>query len=160
MSAPKILGIPFWTVPIFAGFTWLGKKAYADSHHDRNADAKAVTLLSLITSWILKGSAHYPEMWPMQHLPYISNIGASEWGHPLFIIGAAITAASFSVTFVSERWLRHKGHLIHSNSIWGTFFWAVAALFTAVGTCAQVLLTVFCVRRHAYTHYSMVAVFA
>lgn len=123
-------------------------------------DVKTVTLLTMIASWVVKGSTHYPEMFPMQHLPYISNIGASDWGHPLFIVGSAATAILFSIAFVSERWLRHTSHLIHSSSVWGTFFWSVAALLTTLGTCAQVLLTVFCIRRHAYTHYCMVAVFA
>lgn len=99
-------------------------------------------------------------MWPQQHLPYISNIGASDWGHPIFVAGAVLTAVSFLITFSSEKWFRHTGVLLESSGKWATRLWVVSEALTIVAITAQVLMTVFCVRRHAYTHYSMVAVFA
>ncbi|KAF2482307.1 Frag1/DRAM/Sfk1 family-domain-containing protein [Neohortaea acidophila] len=141
-ASPKLFGTPCWVFPILAGLAWL------------------VTLLAILIEWIVKGSPHYPEMWPSQHLSYISNAGASDWGHPLFISGATITAIFFSITFISERWLRHKGKLLHSATKWSSVCWVAAAVLTATATCALVLFTIFCVRRHAVVHYTLVATFA
>lgn len=159
MSTLKIFGVPCWFFPIFAGLAWLSTNASLRPFTWTDSEC-VVTILALISTWVAKGSAHYPEMWPIQHLPYISNIGASDWGRPLFITGSILTAAPFSVTFVGERWLRHKGRLLHSRSSWARGFWTAAAILTAIGTSAQVLLTIFGVRHHPYTHYSMVAIFA
>lgn len=113
----------------------------------------------MIIAWELKGSPHYPEMLPTQHLAYISNIGAAVWCKPLFIAGTATTVTTFSIAFGIERWLGHRGRLNYSNSGWSLTFSSIAALCIVAGSCGAIILTILDVRRHPAIHYSNVGVF-
>ena len=154
MPTPKFLGIPCWVLPIFAGFAWLSTSIILWLLPTLYLQ-DAVTLLSMITTWVIRGSRHYPEMWTTQHLAYISNVGASFWGKPLFITGFALTTISFSIGFACERWHRHNGRLIYSHSRWMVSLSVLASLLTLAGTCGLFLLTCFDVRRQPFVHYSM-----
>ncbi|KAF2168826.1 hypothetical protein M409DRAFT_31504, partial [Zasmidium cellare ATCC 36951] len=118
-----------------------------------------VTLLSLLLTWLSKGSPHYVEMQANQNLAYISDTGTSDWGKPLFITGSAITVTLFGITFAAERWLRHKGHLIHVSSRWGAVCSALASFFSIMGGTGLMLLTIFDARNHINIHFPMIGVF-
>lgn len=120
---------------------------------------RPVTLLSLLLTWVAKGSPHYVEMQANQKLAYISDTGASFWGKPVFIVGSAVTVTLFGVTFGTERWLRHKGHLIHVSSRWGAVCSVLATFFTIVGGTGLMLLTIFDARNHVEIHDPMIGVF-
>lgn len=113
----------------------------------------------MITTWAVKGSLHYPEMWAEQQLPYISNIGASDWGQPIFITGSAVTSVVFIIAFALERWLRYRSQLVNYANVWSVTLSTLAGLLTVVGTIGLFLATVFDVRRHPYIHYSNAAMF-
>lgn len=65
----------------------------------------------MLGRWVAIGSPHYSSFNTNQHIAYISDIGATNWGKPLFIAGSATAVVVFDVAFVAERWLRHKGRL-------------------------------------------------
>jgi hypothetical protein len=64
------------------------------------------TLVSMIITWKAMGEPHYVSQ--DSNMPYISDIGADIL-KPLFITGGSITAVSFFLSLVVERWLRHSG---------------------------------------------------
>ena len=113
----------------------------------------------MLIRWTLNGSTHYPEMFATQQLAYVSNVGASHWGRPIFIAGSAITVASFSISLAMERWLRHRGRLASCSSRWMTFFSIMIAWCMAAGSCSLVFLTIFDVRDQPQIHYPLVSVF-
>ena len=94
-----------------------------------------------------------------QNLAYISDTGTSDWGKPLFITGSAVTVTLFGITFAAERWLRHKGHLIHVSSRWGAVCSALASFFSIMGGTGLMLLTIFDARNHINVHFPMIGVF-
>ncbi|CAK4029255.1 Hypothetical predicted protein [Lecanosticta acicola] len=94
-----------------------------------------------------------------QSLAYISDVGASEWGKPLFITGSAITVCSFSAAFFTERWLRHKGLLIHASSFWGSTMSVLASFFTLMGAAGLMNLTIWDARNHTHVHDPSIGVF-
>ena len=98
-------------------------------------------------------------MWANQHLAYISNVGASKWGQPLFIGGSATTVVLFIFAFGVERWLRYKSELAHFASIWSVVLSAMAGLLTVIGSICLLIATTFDVRRHPYVHYTNAALF-
>lgn len=157
-KSPRIAGIPCWLLPVFSGFAWLSTFDQS-SLYTSPANPHPVTLLSLLITWVAKGMPHYPEMQSYQHLAYISDTGATEWGQPLFIVGAAITTTTFGAAFAAERWLRHEGMLLHNSSIWSTTLTAFSTLFTIAGAVGLMVLTIYDVRDYMYIHYPCVGVF-
>ncbi|SMR57544.1 unnamed protein product [Zymoseptoria tritici ST99CH_3D1] len=136
-----MFGISYWFLPIFAGCTWLG------------------TLLAMLGRWIAIGSPHYTTMNDTQHIAYISDIGATPWGKPLFIAGSAVTVVVFNLAFLSERWLRHKGRLAR-NYNWTEKILNICALIAAIaGACGLILLTIFDTKRYPNIHVAMLCLF-
>lgn len=90
---------------------------------------------------------------------YISTLGATGWGKPLFITGSAVMVVCFNTTFVAERWLRHKGRLTMNYSNWEKFLSVMATLFAMAGGVGLILLTIFDTRRFPRTHQAMLALF-
>jgi hypothetical protein len=94
-------------------------------------------LLGMLLWWLVdKHSAHITPMSQSQHIAfapsqcpavlvptfkltslnrYISDIGAHEL-QPLFIAAGTVTVVTFTLTFVAERWLRHRGRLVRNDS--------------------------------------------
>lgn len=116
------------------------------------------TLLAMIIVWLAEGKPHYPSMEPGQHIAYISDIGAQGL-KPLFIAGSAVTVVVFDLTFISERWLRHKGRLAHNTSKLQKFFSVCAILAAIVGAAGLILLSCFDTLRHPNLHDAFLAVF-
>jgi hypothetical protein len=98
-------------------------------------------------------------MWRAQHLAYISNVGASLWGRPLFTAGAIITAVSLAAALIAERWMRHMGRLLHVSNRWMTALSCVTAVLLVAGSFSLIFLTIFDIRGRPLVHYPLVSVF-
>ena len=90
---------------------------------------------------------------------YISTLGATGWGKPLFITGSAVMVVLFNFTFVLERWLRHKGRLTMNYNLTEKILSIFATIFAMAGGVGLILLTVFDTRRYPNTHQAMLALF-
>ncbi|KAL2370850.1 hypothetical protein RJ035_000914 [Blastomyces gilchristii] len=72
-------------------------------------------LLTMLIQWAaVEGRPHYESMELSQTIAFISDVGAHGL-KPLFITGCSITSVVFSASFVSERWLRHRGQLARNR---------------------------------------------
>lgn len=98
-------------------------------------------------------------MWNAQHLAYISNVGASLWGRPIFTTGALLTACTLAVALISERWMRHMGRLLHVSNRSMTALSVVIAILLVSGSGCLIFLTIFDVRGRPLIHYPLVSVF-
>ena len=134
-------GISYWFLPAFSGCVWLG------------------TLLGMLGGWVANGSPIYPWMDQGQTIAFISHVGASYWGKPLFIAGSATAQVAFVLSFISERWLRHKGRLTHNYTTAEKALSVCASIFALIGACGLILLTIFDTRRYPPVHEAMLAVF-
>lgn len=135
----------------------------------------------MLGRWVAIGSPHYSSFNTDQHIAYISDIGARNWGKPLFIAGSAVAVVVFDVAFVAERWLRHTGRLtqnynrteqilvrihghmrtrsddgIMANATVQSIF---ATIFAIVGAAGLILLTIFDTVRYPHVHDAMLVVF-
>lgn len=109
--------------------------------------------------WVAQGSPGYPWDNPGQRIMFISTIGATGWGKPLFIAGSAVMVVCFNIAFCAERWLRHKGRLVMNYSNWEKFLSAAAIFFAIIGGLGLIFLTIFDTRRYPSVHQAMLAVF-
>lgn len=124
---------PQW-LPVFSGFVWLG------------------TLLGMLLYWIVGiDSRRYPAIDDNMSLAYISDIGAYEM-KPLFIAGSVVTTVTFDLSFLAERWLRHKGRLVPNQSLGEKILMGLTIFFALVGTVGLILLSVFDTVRHSTLH--------
>jgi hypothetical protein len=112
----------------------------------------------MLAVWTAEGKPHYSEEYPTQHIPYISNIGASGV-KPLFIAGSTTMVVIFDLAFISERWLRHRGRLAQNYNITEKILSGFAIAFALIGGAGLILLTIFDTKRHPKVHSSMLAVF-
>ncbi|KAK5137608.1 hypothetical protein LTR08_007903 [Meristemomyces frigidus] len=94
-----------------------------------------------------------------EHIAYISSIGATSWGKPLFITGSAVAVVVFDFAFLSERWLRHNGRLTKNYSTLEKVLSGGAILFAIIGACGLIFLTIFDTHHYPKTHSSMLVVF-
>lgn len=94
-----------------------------------------------------------------QRVAFISDVGATSWGKPLFIAGSAVTVVVFDLAFISERWLRHKGRLAKNYNLTEKILSAFATIFAIVGAAGLILLTIFDTRRYPHVHDAMLVVF-
>ncbi|CAK3850212.1 SFK1-like membrane [Lecanosticta acicola] len=136
-----MLGLSYWFLPLFAGCVWLG------------------TLLAMLGRWLALGSPHYSSFHATQHITYISDIGATSWGKPLFITGSAVAVVTFDLAFISERWLRHTGRLTPNYNVSEIILSAFATLFAVVGAAGLILLTIFDTVHYPHVHDAMLVVF-
>lgn len=109
--------------------------------------------------WTAQGYPGYPWDNPGQRVMYISTLGATAWGKPLFITGSAVMVVFFNTVFVAERWLRHKGRLTMNYSKSEKILSSFAILFAMAGGVGLILLTIFDTRRYPTTHQAMLALF-
>lgn len=97
-------------------------------------------------------------MEPYQSIAFISDIGAQRL-KPLFIAGCVITAVFLSASFMSERWLRHSGHLVRNRGKRDKAFAIIAILLSLIGGAALILLSIFDTLRHARIHQILLMAF-
>lgn len=94
-----------------------------------------------------------------QHIVYISDIGATSWGKPIFIATSAVMVVTFNLVFIIERWQRHKRQLApnyrRSEKIMsaGAIFWSI------IGGAGLILLTIFDTADYQKVHDSLLGVF-
>jgi len=126
-------GVSYWVFPVISGLCWLG------------------LLLGLLISWNVDGRPHYPSMDPGQTIAYISDVGA-EHLKPLFIAGACVTTIFLDLSFLSERWLRHRGRLAANTTTTEKVLSGLSMVFALVGTAGLILLSIFDTLRHPTLH--------
>ncbi|KIM84311.1 hypothetical protein PILCRDRAFT_818651 [Piloderma croceum F 1598] len=114
------------------------------------------TLLSMIITWKATGEPHYVSQ--DSNMPYISDIGADIL-KPLFITGASITAVSFFLSLVVERWLRHSGRLIPTMRRRERVLSSLAIVGSFIGGLGLILLTIFDTKRHPSLHRVFLLIF-
>ncbi|KAF1836566.1 hypothetical protein BDW02DRAFT_493206 [Decorospora gaudefroyi] len=135
-----MLGASYWVVPIFSSIVWIAM------------------LVTMLVYWAATGKPIYSTMSEGQHIPYISDIGASNL-KPMFIAMSAVTVVTFSLAFVFERWLRHKGRLVANTSKWQKIYSVCATVTAIIGAAGLILLTVFDAKRHNQLHDAFLGVF-
>ncbi|KXS93739.1 hypothetical protein AC578_993 [Pseudocercospora eumusae] len=113
----------------------------------------------MLVVWVAQGSPILPRLSPDQRLAYISDIASTTWGKPLFIANSAITVSIFGLAFAAERWLRHRGLLLHVSSRRSTILSWCATVSTIIGAVGVIMLTVFDKKDHEMIHLCMVGVF-
>ncbi|KAF7846061.1 hypothetical protein BT93_L5335 [Corymbia citriodora subsp. variegata] len=135
-----MFGISYWILPLFAACVWFA------------------TLLAMLLVWVTEGSPHLPGFHTTQRIAYISDIGATNL-KPLFIAGSAVTVVVFDLTFISERWLRHKGRLAHNTSRAQKILTVFSIIFAIIGALGLILLTIFDTVHYPNVHDAMLVVF-
>jgi hypothetical protein len=108
-------------------------------------------LLGLLIHWNVDGRPHYPSMDPNQTIAYISDVGAESL-KPLFIAGSCVTTIFLDISFLSERWLRHRGRLAANISMTEKALSGLSMVFALVGTVGLILLSIFDTLRHPTLH--------
>lgn len=109
--------------------------------------------------WAANGKHLYPWNDVGQYNPYISDIAATNWGKPLFITGSAVMVVVFDVSFIAERWLRHKGRLTKNYMTSEKILSGFAIGFAIIGGAGLILLTIFDTRRYPHVHVAMLVIF-
>lgn len=71
---------------------------------------------------------------------YISDIGAHQM-QPLFIAGGTVTVVSFTLVFITERWLRHSGRLTKNTSWVQKILSILATIAALAGMIGLIILT-------------------
>jgi hypothetical protein len=108
-------------------------------------------LLGLLIHWNVDGRPHYPSMDQNQRIAYISDVGA-ETLKPLFIAGSCVTTIFLDLSFLSERWLRHRGRLAANISTIEKILSSLSIAFAVLGTAGLILLGIFDTLRHPTLH--------
>ncbi|KAK4164908.1 putative frag1 dram sfk1 family protein [Cladorrhinum sp. PSN259] len=130
----KTLRPSWWVYPILAGTIWLG------------------TLLGLLLYWIVSADrVHYPSMDERQKIAYISDVGAANL-KPLFVAGCVLTTIFLDISFLSDRWLRHKGRLVPNTTTGEKVLSGLTIFFAVIGTVGLILLSIFDTARHQKLH--------
>lgn len=113
----------------------------------------------MLLVWVRQGEPPLKNFTRGQRVPYISDIGATSWGYPLFIAGSATAISVFTLTFVAERWLRHKGRLAKNYYASEKVLSVLATLFALIGSLGLILLTIFDTVRYPRVHVGMLGMF-
>jgi hypothetical protein len=97
----------------------------------------------------------FPQAHPHSHTTNlradISDIGADIL-KPLFIVVCAITAVSFTLSLILERWLRHSGRLPANMRTREKVFAGLAIFGATLGGVGLILLSIFDTKRHMKLH--------
>ncbi|KAF2725688.1 SFK1-like membrane protein [Polychaeton citri CBS 116435] len=136
-----MFGFSYWFIPLFSGCCWLGG------------------LLAMLGTWTARGSPRYAWLGNGQRIAYISDIGATGYGKPIFIATSAVMVVTFDIAFIAERWLRHRGRLTRNYNITEKILSIFAIIFAIVGACGLIFLTIFDTKRYPNVHDAMLAVF-
>lgn len=153
-----MFGLSYWFLPLFAGGAWLGSQITFKHEKFQCLTHITGTLIAMLAVWSAEGKPHYIEEYKTQHIPFISDIGASGV-KPLFIAGSATMVVVFDLAFISERWLRHKGRLAQNYNITEKILSGFAIAFAIIGACGLIFLSIFDTKRYPNVHQSMLGVF-
>lgn len=129
---PQVLTI-LQVFPVISGLCWLGM------------------LMGLLIRWNVDGRPHLASMDPNQTIAYISDVGATNL-KPLFIAGSCVTTVFLDLSFLSERWLRHRGRLAANTSNTEKVLSNLSIVFAIVGTAGLILLSIFDTLHHPRLH--------
>lgn len=114
----------------------------------------------MLCTWVAKGEPYYQFMHDTsQHIVYISDIGATSWGKPVFIATSTVMVVTFDLVFITERWLRHQRRLAPNYSRWEKAMSVLAILWSLVGGAGLILLTIFDTAHHQKAHDALLGVF-
>lgn len=114
----------------------------------------------MLCTWISQGEPYYNFMHETsQHIVYISDIGATSWGKPIFITTSAIMVLTFDLVFLLERWQRHKRQLAPNYRRAEKVCSAMAIVFSIIGGAGLVLLTIFDTAHYQKEHDALLGVF-
>lgn len=108
-------------------------------------------LIAMLVVWNVEGKPHYASMENSQTIAYISDVGAQGL-KPLFITGSVITTIFLDISFLSERWLRHRGRLVRNQTVTEKVLSGLSMLFAVIGTVGLILLSIFDTFRHPQLH--------
>lgn len=108
--------------------------------------------------WIAAGSPHYEEMGQNQQIAYISDIGAT-FLKPLFIAGSAVMVVVFDLSFIAERWLRHRQRLTPNYRKREAALSVCAIIASFIGGAGLIVLTIYDIKNHKTVHDSCLGVF-
>jgi len=133
-------GISYWVFPVISGCCWVGM------------------LMGLLIHWTTTGHPHYASMKPDQSIAYISDVGAESL-KPLFIAGSCVTTIFLDASFLSERWLRHRGRLVKNTTRTEKVLSALSLVFALIGTAGLILLSIFDTLRHHKLHDTFLLLF-
>ncbi|KAK4458870.1 putative frag1 dram sfk1 family protein [Cladorrhinum samala] len=135
VSKMRYLRPSWWIFPILAGVIWLA------------------TLLALLLFWLLDSPKrrHYSSMDERQKIAYISDVGAAEL-KPLFVTGCVLTTVFLDISFLADRWLRHKGRLVPNITTGEKILSGLTIVFAVIGTAGLILLSIFDTARHPKLH--------
>lgn len=86
-----------------------------------------------------------------QTIAYISDVGAQKL-KPLFITGCVITTIFLDISFLSDRWLRHKGRLVPNVTVTEKVLSGLCIVFATIGTAGLILLSIFDTLRYPKLH--------
>ncbi|EFX01071.1 fk506 suppressor [Grosmannia clavigera kw1407] len=135
-------GFSYWMLPVVSGLSWLGM------------------LLGMLIGWTVgTHREHYANMKASQSVAYISDVGASPRFKPVFIALCCVTTAFLDLSFVADRWLRHRGRLTPNGSTGQKLLAVLAIGFALAGTAGLILLSVFDVAHHKRLHDGFLLLF-
>lgn len=106
----------------------------------------------------LKNTFNTASMTSDQTIAYISDV-AADFLKPLFIVACSITAVSFILDLIFERYLRHSGRLMPNMRTRERVLSSLAILGSVIGGAGLILLSVFDTRRHPKAHDAFLLVF-
>lgn len=93
----------------------------------------------------------YGSMEPNQSIAYISDVGAQKL-KPLFITGCVLTTIFLDISFLSDRWLRHRGRLVPNTTRGEKILSGLTIFWALIGTIGLILLSIFDTARHPMLH--------
>ncbi|TFK40138.1 Frag1/DRAM/Sfk1, partial [Crucibulum laeve] len=125
-------------IPLLGSFIWFGM------------------LLAMLLTWVCTGRPKYVSQ--EGSIAYISDVGA-DFLKPLFVAGCSVTAISFFLSLLVERYLRHSGRLMPNMRMRERVFGTLAVLGSFIGGCGLILLSVFDTKRFPSLHRAFLLVF-
>ncbi|GAA6060190.1 hypothetical protein JCM10212_005191 [Sporobolomyces blumeae] len=128
----------YWVFPVLAFVFW------------------TATLLGLLLWWIIDDNARRYRVSDAT-VTYISNVGAVH--QALFIAGCSLTALFYTLTLLSERWLRHLRRIPGPLRKRDRNADIAAAVFGILGALSLVLLSCFNDQAFPNVHWSFAAIF-
>jgi hypothetical protein len=108
-------------------------------------------IIAMLVVWNVEGKPQDPSFNPSQTIAYISDVGA-EGLKPLFIAGCVVTTVFLDLSFLAERWLRHRGRLARNTTTGEKVLSSLSIVFAIVGTVGLICLSIFDTLRHHRLH--------
>lgn len=114
------------------------------------------TLLGLLLWWTVEDDAK-PYKIDQASVVFISNVGAAH--KALFVAGCALTFVFWTLTLLTERWLRHIRRIPGSLHKRETRIDIASVVFGILGGLALLMLSIFDAVNYPPVHWSFTAVF-